>query len=54
MNLLQISEALKGVPKQFLVQEATQPSGRYPQYMIVAELSEFCFFTKTQLTPLQP
>ena len=39
MNLLQISEALKGVPKQFLVQEATQPSGRYPQYMIVAELS---------------
>ena len=39
MNLLQISEALKGVPKQFLVQEATQPSGRYPQYMVVAELS---------------
>lgn len=39
MNLLQISEALKGVPKQFLVQEATQPSGRYPQFMVVAELS---------------
>jgi len=39
MNIVEISETLKGVPKQFLIQEATRPSGRYPQYMIVAELS---------------
>ena len=39
MNILQISEALKGVPKDFLVREATMPSGNYPQYLVVSELS---------------
>jgi hypothetical protein len=39
MNILQISEALKGVPKDFLIREATMPSGNYPQYLVVSELS---------------
>lgn len=39
MNILQISEALKGVPKDFLIKEATMPSGNYPQYLVVSELS---------------
>ena len=39
MNILQISEYLKGVPKDFLVKEATLPSGNYPQYLVVSELS---------------
>ena len=39
MNILQISEYLKGVPKDFLIKEATLPSGNYPQYLVVSELS---------------
>ena len=39
MNILQISEALKGVPKDFLIKEATMPSGNYPQSLVVSELS---------------
>jgi hypothetical protein len=39
MNILQLSEALKGVPKDFLIREATTPSGNYPQYLVVSELS---------------
>jgi len=39
MNILQISEYLKGVPKDFLIKEATMPSGNYPQYLVVSELS---------------
>ena len=39
MNILQLSEALKGVPKDFLIKEATMPSGNYPQFLVVSELS---------------
>ena len=40
MNLVQIAERLKGVPKDFLMKEANpnSTSGRYPAYLIYAEL----------------
>ena len=41
MNIVQISERLKGVPKDFLVKEANPAtsSGRYPAFLVVSELS---------------
>jgi len=41
MNIVQISERLKGVPKDFLIKEANPAtsSGRYPAFLVVSELS---------------
>ena len=39
MNLIQISEQLKDVPDQYLMQEVQNPSGSYPAYLVVSELT---------------
>lgn len=41
MNIVQISERLKGVPKSFLVKEANPAtsSGRYPAFLVISELN---------------
>ena len=41
MNIVQISERLKGVPKDFLIKEANPAtsSGRYPAFLVISELS---------------
>ena len=39
MNLIEIAEDLKNVPDQYLMQEVQQPSGNYPAYLVVSELS---------------
>lgn len=38
MNILEQSEALKGVPEQALMKEMQQPSGSMPQYLVLTEL----------------
>lgn len=39
MNIVQISEQLKDVPDQFLMQEIQNPTGSYPSYLVVSELT---------------
>lgn len=39
MNLIELSNQLKDVPDQFLLKEVKSPSGAYPAYMIVSELT---------------
>ena len=41
MNILQISEYLKGVPEQFLRKEAnpSTTSGRYPAFLVISEMN---------------
>lgn len=39
MNLIEIAEDLKDVPDQYLMQEIQQPSGNFPAYLVVSELS---------------
>jgi hypothetical protein len=39
MNLIEIAEDLKNVPDQYLMQEVQQPTGNYPAYLVVSELS---------------
>ncbi len=39
MNLIEISEQLKDVPDQLLMKEVEAPSGAYPAYLVVTELS---------------
>lgn len=39
MNLIEIAEDLKDVPDQYLMQEIQQPSGNFPSYLVVSELS---------------
>jgi hypothetical protein len=39
MNIIQISEQLKDVPDQFLMQEIQNPTGSYPSYLVVSELT---------------
>lgn len=39
MNLIEIAEDLKDVPDQYLMQEIQQPTGNYPAYLVVSELS---------------
>ena len=39
MNLVEIQEALKGVPDAYLAQHVKQPDGSVPQFMALAELS---------------
>lgn len=39
MNLIKLSEQLKDVPDNYLAQEIQQPTGNYPAYLIISELS---------------
>ena len=39
MNLIEISEQLKDVPDQYLMREVQNPSGSYPAYLVVSELT---------------
>lgn len=39
MNLVQLSEQLKDVPDSFLQNEVTNPTGAYPAYLVVSELT---------------
>lgn len=39
MNLIEISEQLKDVPDQYLVNEVQNPTGAYPAYLVVSELT---------------
>jgi hypothetical protein len=39
MNLIEIAEDLKDVPDQYLMQEIQQPTGNFPAYLVVSELS---------------
>ena len=38
MDILEIEDVLKGLPDQALRQEAQQPTGQVPQYMVVSEI----------------
>lgn len=39
MNLIRLSEQLKDVPDNYLSQEIQKPTGNYPAYLIISELS---------------
>lgn len=39
MNLIKLSEQLKDVPDNYLAQEIQKPTGNYPAYLIISELS---------------
>ena len=39
MNLIQLSEQLKDVPDSFLQNEVTNPTGAYPAYLVISELT---------------
>tara|TARA_Y100001938_G_scaffold148755_1_gene233393 strand:- start:6129 stop:8045 length:1917 start_codon:yes stop_codon:yes gene_type:complete len=39
MNLVQLSEQLKDVPDSFLQNEVTNPTGAYPAYLVISELT---------------
>lgn len=39
MNLIELANDLKDVPDQFLLKEVQAPSGAYPAYMVVSELT---------------
>jgi hypothetical protein len=39
MNLIEISNQLKDVPDQFLMKEVQAPSGAYPSYLVISELT---------------
>lgn len=39
MNLIELSEQLKDVPDQYLLKEVQSPSGTYPAYLVVTELT---------------
>lgn len=39
MNLIEISEQLKDVPDQLLMKEIQSPSGAYPSYLVVTEMT---------------
>jgi hypothetical protein len=39
MNLIEISNQLKDVPDQFLMKEVQSPSGAYPSYLVISELT---------------
>lgn len=38
MNLIEVSEQLKDVPDQYLMQEVQNPTGNYPAYLVISEL----------------
>jgi len=39
MNQIEIAEQLKDVPDQYLLQEVQQPTGNYPAYLVVSEMT---------------
>ena len=39
MNLIEISEQLKDVPDQLLMKEVQAPTGAYPAYLVITEMS---------------
>ena len=39
MNIIEISNQLKDVPDQFLMKEVQAPSGAYPSYLVISELT---------------
>lgn len=39
MNLIEISEQLKDVPDSFLMREVQAPTGTYPAYLVISELT---------------
>lgn len=39
MNLIELSNQLKDVPDQFLLKEVQAPTGAYPAYMVISELT---------------
>jgi hypothetical protein len=39
MNLIEISEQLKDVPDQYLMKEVQAPTGAYPAYLVVSEMT---------------
>ncbi len=39
MNLIQLSEQLKEAPDNLLMQEVRAPTGSYPSYLIISELT---------------
>lgn len=39
MNIIEISNQLKDVPDQFLMKEVQSPSGAYPSYLVISELT---------------
>jgi hypothetical protein len=39
MNIIEISNQLKDVPDQFLMKEVQVPSGAYPSYLVISELT---------------
>ena len=39
MNLIEVSEQLKDVPDQYLMREVQNPTGSYPAYLVISELS---------------
>ena len=38
MNILELEDTLKGIPDEVLMQEAQQPSGSAPQYLVISEI----------------
>ena len=38
MNILQQEDMVKGLPDEALIQEAEQPSGQLPQYLLISEV----------------
>ena len=38
MNILEIEDMIKGLPDMALRKEATQPTGRVPQFLVISEI----------------
>ena len=38
MNILQLDDTIKGLPDEALMQEAQQPSGQVPQFLVISEV----------------
>jgi hypothetical protein len=38
MNILQMEDTIKGLPDETLMQEAEQPTGQVPQYLVISEV----------------
>ena len=38
MNILQMEDTIKGLPDEVLKQEAEQPTGQVPQYLVISEV----------------
>ena len=38
MNIVQMEDAIKGLPDDMLMQQAREPTGQYPQYLLISEI----------------